>query len=48
MVVMEYYCAEGNNELEEFYVNWKDLQELMQSERGRTRRILYTEADTLW
>ena len=48
MLVMEYYCAERNNELEEYYVNWKALQELMQSERSRTRRTLYTEADTLW
>ena len=46
--VMECYCAERNNELEEFHVNWNDLQELMQNERSRTRRILYTEADTLW
>ena len=45
MLVMEYYCAERNNELGEFHVNWKDLQELMQSERSRTRRTLYTEAD---
>ena len=42
------YCAQRNNELEEFYVNWNDLQELMQSERSRTRRTLYIEADTLW
>ena len=48
LLVMEYYCAERNNELEEFYVNWNDLQELMQSERSRTRRTLYTKADTLW
>ena len=47
LLVMEYYCAQRNNELEEFHVNWKDLQELMQSERSRTRRPLYTEADTL-
>ena len=47
LLVMEYYCAERNNELEEFHVNWKDLQELMQSERNRNR-TLYTEADTLW
>ena len=47
MLVMEYYCAESN-ELEEFYVNWKDLQDLMQNERSRTRRTLYTETDTLW
>ena len=42
------YCAKRNNELEEFHVNWNDLQELMQSESSRTRRTLYTEADTLW
>ena len=28
--------------------NWNKLQELMQSERSRTRRTLYTETDTLW
>ena len=43
--VMEYYCAQRNSELEEFHVNWNDLQELMQSENSRTRRTLYTEAD---
>ena len=48
MLVMEYYCAQRNNELKEFHVNWKDLQELVQSERSRTRRTLYTETDTLW
>ena len=48
VLVMEYYFAQRNNELEEFYVNWKDLQELIQSERMRTRRTLYTEADILW
>ena len=37
-----------NNELEKFLVNWKDLQELMQNERSRTRRTLYTETDPLW
>ena len=47
MLVMEYYCAQRNNKLEEFHVNWNDLQELMQSERSRTRRILYTETDSL-
>ena len=47
-LVMEYYCAERNNELEEYYVNWNDLQELMQSERSRTRRTLYKEMDTMW
>ena len=34
-------CAERNDELEEFHVNWNDLQELKQSERSRTRRTLY-------
>ena len=48
MLVMEYYCAERNNEMVKFYVNWEILQELMQSERSRTRRTLYTETDTLW
>ena len=48
MLVMEYYCAQRNNELVEFHVNCNDLQELMQSERRRTKRSLYTEADTLW
>ena len=38
----------GINELEKFHVNWNDLQELMQSERSRTKRALYTETDTLW
>ena len=33
-----------NNKLEKFHMNWNDLQELMQSERSRTRRTLYTEA----
>ena len=47
MLVMEYYCAQRNNKLEKFHVNWNDLQELMQSERSRTRRTLYTETDTL-
>ena len=42
MMVMEYYCAIKNDELEEFHVNWNDLKELMQSERSRTRRALYT------
>ena len=38
MLVMEYYYAERNDELEGFHVNWNNLQELMQSERSRTRR----------
>ena len=46
MLVMEYYCAQRNNEVEEFHVNWNDLQELMQSERNRTR-TLYTDSDML-
>ena len=48
ILVMEYYCSQRNNELEEFHVNWNDLQELMQSKRSRTRKTLYTETDTLW
>ena len=44
---MEYYCAERNNELEEFHVIWKDFQVLMQSEKSRTRRTLYTENDNI-
>ena len=31
----------------EFHVNWNDIQELMQSERSKTKRTLYTETDTL-
>ena len=45
--VMEYYCAQRNNELEEFHVNWNNLQELMQSERSRTRRTLYRDGYTV-
>ena len=48
ILVMEYYCAQRNNKPEKFHVCWNDLQELMQSERSRTRRTLYTETDTLW
>ena len=47
LMVIKYCCVERNNELEEFHVNWKDLQELMQRERSRTRTF-YTETDTLW
>ena len=47
MLLMGFYCAQRNNKLEKFQVNWDDLQELMQSERCRTRRTLYTETDTL-
>ena len=43
MLVMEYYCAQRNNELEKFHMDWKDLQELIQSEKSRTRITLYTE-----
>ena len=39
MLVVEYYCAQRNNELEEFHVNWNNLQ--------KTRRTLYTEIDTI-
>ena len=38
LLVKEYYCAQRNNELEKFHMNWNDLQELMQTERSRTRR----------
>ena len=48
ILVMEDYCAQRNNKLEKFHVNLNDLQELMQSERSRTRRTLYTKSDTLW
>ena len=37
LLVMEYYCAQRNHELEEFHVNWNDLQELMQSEREQNQ-----------
>ena len=37
-----------SRELEKFHVSWNDLKELMQSERSRTRRTLYTETNTLW
>ena len=47
LFMMEYYFAQRNNKLEKFHVNWNDLQELIQSERSRTRRMLYTETDTL-
>ena len=48
LLVMEYYCAERNNELEEFHMNWKVPQELMESERSRIKRTSYTEMDALW
>ena len=28
LLVIEYYCAERNNELVKFHVSWNDLQEL--------------------
>ena len=40
MLVMEYYCAQRNNKLEEFHANWNNLQELMHSERSRTTLFL--------
>uniref|UniRef100_A0A5F8H852 Peroxiredoxin like 2C n=1 Tax=Monodelphis domestica TaxID=13616 RepID=A0A5F8H852_MONDO len=48
LLVMEYYCAKRNNKVEEFHGDWNNLQEVMQSERSRTRKTLYTETDTLW
>ena len=48
MVVMEYYWAERNSELEKFYEDWEKLKELMQSESSKIRRTMYTEADILW
>ncbi|XP_056665826.1 uncharacterized protein LOC130456192 [Monodelphis domestica] len=48
MLVMEYYCAKRNNKVEKFHGDWNNLQEVMQSERSRTRRTLYTETNTLW
>ena len=43
---MEYYCAIGNDEQEDFREAWKDLYELMLSERSRTRRTLYIATTT--
>ena len=44
------YVGDGillcSKELEKFQVSWNDLQGLIQSERSRTRRTLYTETDT--
>ena len=47
LLVMEYYCALRNNDLEDFYMNWKNLNELMQSKMSRTKRTLYRETE-LW
>ena len=46
LLVMEYYCAQRNNELEKFHVNWNDFQELMQvkgAEPGEccTQRLIH-------
>ena len=38
MVVMGYYCAERNNELAKFHVNWNNLQELI---RLKLARIIF-------
>ena len=46
MNVMEYYCAVRNDEQEDFREAWKDLYELMLSERSRTRRTLCTGSTT--
>ena len=48
VLVMGYYCAQRNNELEKFHMNWNYLQELMQNERSRTMRTSHTETDILW
>ena len=46
MNVMEYYCAIRNDEQENFREAWKDLYDLMLSERSKTRRTLYTATTT--
>ena len=46
MNVMEYYCAIRNDEQEDFKEAWKDLYDLMLSERSRTR-TLYTATTTV-
>ena len=48
MMVMEYYCAIRKDELMDFYKNWKDLHELMQSKISRTRKTLYTVTVISW
>ena len=47
MDVIGYYCAIRNDEQEDFREAWKDLYELMLSERNRTKRTLYTATTTL-
>ena len=39
--IMEYYCTIRNDEQEDFREAWKDLCDLMLSERSRTRRTLF-------
>ena len=41
-------CSKVQKKLENFQMNWNDLQELMQSERIGIGRTLYIETDTLW
>ena len=47
MNVMEYYSAIKNDEQEDFREGWKDLYELMLSEKSRTRRTLCTATTTV-
>ncbi|XP_072456575.1 tectonic-1 isoform X2 [Notamacropus eugenii] len=48
MNVVEYCCAMTNDEQEDFREAWKDLYEMMLSERSGTRRTLYTAAATVF
>ena len=46
LLAKEYCCAQRNNKLEGFHVNWKDLQEVMQHERAEpgehcTQRLIH-------
>ena len=47
MNVMEYYCTIRNDEQEDFRKAWKDLYDLMLSERSRTRRTLCAATTTV-
>ena len=47
MNVMECYCGIKNDEQENFRETWKDLYELMLSERSKTKRTLYIETTTV-
>ena len=48
MLEMEYYCAERNNEPEEFYANWKNLQELMAEWKEQNQEnIVYRDRYTV-